>query len=81
MKTAARNRIITSEQIISSRRLLGWTKIKLARQSNIGVNGVSGLEDPTVLSKARPQTLVAIRRAFEEAGIIFDHDGVRLKID
>lgn len=42
---------------------------------------MSGLEDPTVLSKARPQTLAAVRKAFEEAGIVFEHDGVRLITD
>lgn len=81
MKTAARHRIITSEQIIIARHLLSWTKIKLARQSNISVNVVSGLEDPEILTKARPQTLAAVRSAFESVGIVFDRDGVRLNID
>ena len=77
MKTAARHRIITSEQIISARQLLGWTKTKLAQQSNISPLSVSNLEDPTALSKSKPKTLVAVRTAFEDAGIVFDHDGVR----
>jgi hypothetical protein len=81
MKTAALNRIISSEQIISARRLLGWTKLKLAQQSKISPLSVTSLEDPRVLSKARPQTLAALRTAFEDAGIVFDHDGVRLKAD
>lgn len=81
MKTAARHRIITSEQIISARQLLGWTKVKLAKQSNISPLSVSKLEDPTALTKAKPKTLVAVRTAFEDAGIVFDHDGVRQKAD
>ena len=81
MKTAARHRIITSEQIISARQLLGWTKLKLAQQSKISSNCASKLEDPTALSKAKPKTLVAVRAAFEDVGIVFDRDGVRLKVD
>ena len=42
---------------------------------------MSKLEDPTALSKAKPQTLVAVRAAFEDVGIVFDRDGVRLKVD
>jgi DNA-binding XRE family transcriptional regulator len=79
MKTAARHRIITAEQIISARRLLSWTKLKLAKQSKISRHSVSNLEDPAALSKAKPKTLVAVRTAFEDAGIVFDHDGVRQK--
>lgn len=81
MKTSALHRIITSEQIISARQLLGWTKLKLAQQSKINRNSVSKLEDPTALSKAKPQTLVAVRAAFEGVGIVFDRDGVRQKFD
>ena len=81
MKTAARHRIITSEQIISARQLLGWTKLKLAQQSKLSANSASKLEDPTALSKAKPRTLVAVRTAFEDAGIVFDYDGVRRKFD
>jgi hypothetical protein len=81
MKTAARHRIITSEQFISARQLLGWTMNKLALQSKIGVSAVYRLEDPASLSTARPKTLVAVRTAFEAAGIIFERDGVRLKPD
>ena len=42
---------------------------------------MSKLEDPTALSKAKPQTLVAVRAAFEGVGIVFDRDGVRQKFD
>lgn len=81
MKTSALHRIITSEQIISARQLLGWTKLKLAQQSKINRNSLSKLEDPISLSKAKPKTLVAVRATFEDAGIVFDRDGVRLKVD
>lgn len=79
MQTVARHRIITSEQIVAARQLLGWTMHKLALQSKIGVNAVYRLDDQAALSRARPKTLVAVRTAFEDAGIVFDGDGVRLK--
>ena len=49
---------------------------KLALQSKLGDNAVYRLEDPAALATARPQTLAAVRKAFEGAGIIFDRDGV-----
>ena len=66
---------------MSACQLLGWTMNKLAKQSKVGVAAVYRLEDPEALSKARPKTLVAVRTAFEDAGIVFDGDGVRLKAD
>lgn len=81
MKTAARHRIITTEQIMSACQLLGWTMSKLSKQSKISVTAIYRLEDPEALSKARPKTLVAVRTALEDAGIVFNGDGVQLSAD
>jgi transcriptional regulator with XRE-family HTH domain len=62
--------------------LLNWTLSDLAAASAIGLSTLKHFEHAR--RRATPETLVAIRSAFEKAGIIFESDGkfvgVRLKI-
>ena len=72
--------MISSGQMRAARGLIGWSQSDLA--------GAAGLSRPTIeraeAKTASEATLVAIRRALEDAGVIFveengDGPGVRLR--
>ncbi|MGA8688870.1 MAG: helix-turn-helix transcriptional regulator [Methyloceanibacter sp.] len=72
--------LVTSAQIRSARRLLDWTVRDLAERARVPRNTVSNIE--TGAYAGAPQTLEAIRRALEYAGVEFtngDAPGVRLR--
>jgi hypothetical protein len=73
---------ISSQQSRGARGLLNWTLSDLAAASAIGLSTLKHFEHAR--RRATPENLVAIRSAFEKAGIIFENDGkfvgVRLKI-
>jgi len=60
---------MTAAQIKAARVLLGWTKRDLAERAHINRRTVANIET----GKHRPfqSTLLAIRRAFEAAGLEF----------
>ena len=71
-----KNRPLTSGQIRSARALLRWRAEDLARESSVGIATIRRAElaqDATSLTTAND---LAIRRAFEAAGIEFiDENG------
>lgn len=74
-------RMITPEQSRAARGLLDWSQSTLANQSNLGESTIRDFEK----SRRTPaiNNLAAIKRAFEDAGIIFiaengEGPGVRL---
>jgi transcriptional regulator with XRE-family HTH domain len=73
---------ISSQQSRGARGLLNWTLSDLAAASAIGLSTLKHFEHAR--RRATPENLVAIRSAFEKAGIIFESDGkfvgVKLKI-
>ena len=71
---------MTSAQIRAARGLLDWTVRDLAERSGVDRNTVSNIE--TGAYAGAPETLEAIRRALERAGVEFtngDAPGVRLR--
>ena len=71
---------ISSQQSRGARGLLNWKLSDLAAASAIGLSTLKH----HARRRTTPENLVAIRDAFEKAGIIFESDGkfigVRLKI-
>jgi hypothetical protein len=72
---------LTSAQIRAARALLRWNAVELARASAVGVNTVRRAELAEAKTSLTAANELAIRRAFEEAGVEFtngDQPGVRL---
>ena len=73
---------LTSEHVRAARALLRWEQKTLAARSGVSLPTIKRLEiQPGVLS-AYAETVLAIRKAFEAAGIEFQNSGelgVRLR--
>lgn len=78
---------LTAAQIRAARALLDWTQPKLAEVAKLSVPTVRRMESERGPSASTPANVEAVRRALEEAGIVFlgpgaNQDGgagVRLK--
>jgi transcriptional regulator with XRE-family HTH domain len=76
--------VITGTQIRGARAMLGWSASDLSDRVGISRNSIQRLERSNDVPPSRTQSLLELRRVFEEAGIIFiDADdshgpGVRL---
>jgi transcriptional regulator with XRE-family HTH domain len=73
---------ISPAQCRAARALLGWTRDQLAQASEVGPRTLMDFERRT--RDPHRRTISDIRRAFEEAGVIFidengEGQGVRLK--
>jgi transcriptional regulator with XRE-family HTH domain len=73
---------MTSAQMRAARGLVNWTVRDLAERSGVHRNTITNIE--TGKSGGDPDTLAAIRKALEKAGVIFvdengDGPGVRLR--
>ncbi len=82
------SRSLTTVQIRAARALLDWSQPKLAEASKLSLPTISRMEGPLGPSRSTPANVESVRRAFEDAGIVFlDTDeasaggglGVRLK--
>lgn len=76
--------MITGCQIRAARALLNWSAVELAKNAGLGVATIRRIELTDGLPSSNAQTLQALRRAFERAGIEFvgspdDGPGVRLR--
>ena len=76
--------MLSSAQIRAARGLLKWTAAELAEQSGTNRFTIQRLEQSEGVPPSRSQTLIDIKRAFEEAGVEFigtpdNGPGVRLK--
>ena len=72
--------VMTGAQIRAARGFLDWTVRDLGKKAKVHFNTVHAIERGK--SIAKPETLAAIRKAIEKAGVQFTsgkHPGVRLK--
>lgn len=70
--------MISIEQIKAARALLGWTQDDLARAANLSKPSINTLERR--IANPKVDTMAAIQRALEEAGVEFtDGPGVKLR--
>lgn len=59
---------ITAAQIRAARALIGWNQTELATAAGIAVSSVKNLEGG--MTEPNPRTIVALRKAVEDAGVI-----------
>jgi len=72
--------MMTGPQIRAARGFLDWTVRDLGKKAKVHFNTVHAIERGK--SVAKPETLAAIRKVLEKAGVEFTsgkHPGVRLK--
>jgi ribosome-binding protein aMBF1 (putative translation factor) len=78
MKTAP----LSGAQIRAARALLRWSAVDLAREASLGVNTIRRAEVADLETSLTAANELAIRRAFEAAGVEFIDNGgpgVRLR--
>lgn len=64
---------ITGAQLDAARKLLGWTYRELAERCGVSLGSITRLTmAPDWPLRARPETLAAIERVLEEAGVAFN---------
>jgi transcriptional regulator with XRE-family HTH domain len=63
--------VITGHQIRAARALLGWTAAETAKLSGLTRETVQRLEQYLDVPPSRTQSLIELKRVFEEAGIEF----------
>ena len=72
--------MISGEQVKFARKLLGWSQMALALEAGASQRTIMRFERGE--SRAKGQTIFAIRRALEAAGVEFTNDtqpGARIK--
>jgi hypothetical protein len=71
-----KNKTLTSAQIRAARALLRWSAEDLARESAVGITTIRRAELADGHTSMTVPNDLAIRRALEEAGVVFiDEDG------
>lgn len=78
--------MITGMQIRAARALLGWSAQEVAERTGLTRETIQRLEKFSDVPASRTQSLLDLRRVFEEAGVEFiggpgDGPGVRLWIN
>ncbi|MFC5505158.1 helix-turn-helix domain-containing protein [Bosea massiliensis] len=76
--------ISTRSQMRAARALLGWSQLDLASRAGVSLPTIKRLEPGDEVLTGSHQTIEAIRRALEDAGVIFvaengEGPGVRLR--
>ena len=76
--------MLTGGQIRAARALLNWSGADLADKVSLSRNTIAKIEQTDAIPSIRLQTMMDLKRAFEEAGVEFigtpdDGPGVRLK--
>ena len=76
--------MLTGGQIRAARAFLNWSGADLAEKVNLSRNTIAKIEQNDAIPSMRLQTMIDLKRAFEEAGVEFmgtpdNGPGVRLK--
>ena len=76
--------MVTAEQIRAARAALRWTIEDLSSETSISVRTIKRIESSPGIASAHSQTVHAIQRALEAAGVEFigtpdDAPGIRLR--
>ena len=67
--------MVTSRQFRAGRALLGWTQQTLADRALVAINTVRAIEANRPYPSVKPDSVTAVRRALEKAGIVFLSNG------
>ncbi|AZO12802.1 XRE family transcriptional regulator [Mesorhizobium sp. M3A.F.Ca.ET.080.04.2.1] len=65
---------LSAEQSRSARALLNWSRVRLAAKANLSEMTIGEFENG--IRKANPRSVAAMRRALEDAGIVFNVEGI-----
>ncbi|MER8677063.1 MULTISPECIES: helix-turn-helix transcriptional regulator [unclassified Mesorhizobium] len=65
--------VLSADQSRAARALLNWSRVRLAAKADLSEMAISDLENG--FRKSRPHNIAAIRKAFEDAGIVFTVEG------
>ncbi|MES0041933.1 helix-turn-helix transcriptional regulator [Mesorhizobium sp. M0091] len=65
--------VLSADQVRAARALLNWPRVRLAAKANLNEMVISAFENG--YRKPRPHNIAAIRKAFEDAGIVFTVQG------
>jgi transcriptional regulator with XRE-family HTH domain len=69
--------MISAAQIRAGRALVGWSAVKLAKNSDVSINTIQRLETGAQsVGKASVDTINKITSALENAGVVLLPDGV-----
>ncbi|AZO71368.1 MAG: helix-turn-helix transcriptional regulator [Mesorhizobium sp.] len=60
---------LSAEQLRAARALLNWSRVRLAAKANLSESTICEFENGS--SRPKPSNVAAMRRALEEAGIVF----------
>ena len=63
--------MITGGQIRAARAFLNWSGADLAEKVNLSRNTIAKIEQNDAIPSMRLQTMIDLKRAFEEAGVEF----------
>ncbi|TGU93174.1 XRE family transcriptional regulator [Mesorhizobium sp. M00.F.Ca.ET.151.01.1.1] len=64
---------LSAEQLKAARTLLNWSRVRLAAKANLSESTVCEYENG--FREPNPRNVVAMRRALEDAGIVFTVEG------
>ena len=67
--------MVTSRQFRAARALVGWTQQTLADRALVAINTVRAIESDRAYPVPKPDSVTAVRRALERAGIVFLSNG------
>ncbi|TGE00837.1 PAS domain S-box protein [Methylobacterium nonmethylotrophicum] len=70
-RTADGTELLTPAQIRAARGMTGLSKDELAKLANVSVSTLNRLEDESTSVRPRPDTILAVRRSLEKAGVAF----------
>lgn len=87
MRAESDNESPTAGQIRAARGLLDWSQPQLAEAAKLSLPTIRRMEGPLGPSRSTPANIEAVRRAFEDAGVVFTSEaevstggrGVRFK--
>ncbi|MER8646573.1 helix-turn-helix transcriptional regulator [Mesorhizobium sp. M1252] len=65
--------VLSADQSRAARALLNWSRVRLAAKADLSEMAISDLENG--FRSPRPHNIAAIRKAFEDAGIVFTVEG------
>jgi transcriptional regulator with XRE-family HTH domain len=69
------SRGLTTAQIRAARALLDWSQPKLAEASKLSLPTISRMEGPLGPTRSTAANVESVRRAFEDAGVVFLDSG------
>ena len=72
---------VSIRQIKAARSLLGWWQEDLAKAAGVSIPTIKRLEAADGDLGGRPETGVKIIAALEKAGIVFDDDGLNIRLN